>query len=453
MSFVFVLDTSRKPMAPVHPGQARRLLAMGRAAVFRHFPFTIILSHTDSTTPTGLRLKLDPGSRVTGLALLDDARGLPLVAAELEHRGIQITAGLHARKALRRARRQRKTRYRPVRYANRRRRPGWLPPSIESRVANVLTWVQRLQRLAPISMLSVELARFDTQALQQPEIAGVKYQRGELAGYEVREYLLEKWGHRCAYCDNAGVPLQIDHIVSRAQGGSDRVSNLTLACRRCNQRKGSQPVSQFLAHDRDRLNSLLTQARVPLRDAAAINTIQATLAQKLQATGLPIEVGTGAMTKWNRARLSMPKTHWLDAVCVGKSTPDCVDVRHVRALTIRATGHGHRQRARTDRYGFPVAHRTGQKTAFGFRTGDMVRAVIGRDHAERVVGRVTIRVTPKFQVNGRRVHPKRCIKLHSADGYTFELPGASSARRLLSGRGVSPTHPSHHSRQEEPPTD
>lgn len=76
----------------------------------------------------------------------------------------------------------------------------------------------RLRRLCPVEALSQELVRFDTQLLQDAEISGVAYQRGELAGYEVREYLLEKWGRRCAYCSAMGVPLQIEHIMPKARG-------------------------------------------------------------------------------------------------------------------------------------------------------------------------------------------------------------------------------------------
>ena len=64
-----------------------------------------------------------------------------------------------------------------------------------------MTWVNRIRKYVPITGISQELVKFDTQAMQNPEVSGVEYQQGELAGYEVREYLLEKWDRRCAYCD------------------------------------------------------------------------------------------------------------------------------------------------------------------------------------------------------------------------------------------------------------
>jgi len=93
----------------------------------------------------------------------------------------------------------------------------------------------------------MELARFDMQRIQNPEISGVEYQQGELMGYEVREYLLEKRDRTCAYCGKTDIPLEIEHIVPKSKGGSNRVSNLTLACTECNMKKGNKPLEQFLS--------------------------------------------------------------------------------------------------------------------------------------------------------------------------------------------------------------
>ncbi len=76
----------------------------------------------------------------------------------------------------------------------------------------------------------MELVRFDTQLMQNPEIGGVEYQQGQLQGYEIREYLLEKGGRKCADCGLVDAPLEVEHIIPKSWGGSNRVSNLTLAC-------------------------------------------------------------------------------------------------------------------------------------------------------------------------------------------------------------------------------
>ena len=150
---------------------------------------------------------------------------------------------------MRRGRRQRKTRYRKPRFDNRRKKgEGWLPPSQISRLSNVLTWVRRLSGLCPITVCSMELVKFDMQQMENPEISGGQYQQGTLAGYEVREYLLEKWRRRCAYCGAKDVPLEIEHITPRSKSRDDRVCNLTLACHPCNEKKGTQDIRDFLKH-------------------------------------------------------------------------------------------------------------------------------------------------------------------------------------------------------------
>ena len=107
--------------------------------------------------------------------------------------------------------------------------------------------------------------------MENPEISGVEYQQGTLFGYEVREYCLEKWRRTCVYCGATGVPLQLKHIRSRAKGGTQRVSNLTLACEPCNLAKGAQDIRVFFAHDPARLERILKQARNPLKEATAVN--------------------------------------------------------------------------------------------------------------------------------------------------------------------------------------
>src|ERR1051326_516524 len=155
MSKIFVLDMNKQPLNPVHPGRARLLLAAGKAAVFKRYPFTIILKcAVEHPAVHPLRLKIDPGSQTTGMALVDDPSGDVVWAAELTHRGQAIKHALDRRRAVRRGRRQRNTRYRPPRFHNRRLKAGWLPPSLESRVTNVLTWVRRLGSLCEIGRAS-----------------------------------------------------------------------------------------------------------------------------------------------------------------------------------------------------------------------------------------------------------------------------------------------------------
>ncbi len=372
MSHVFVVDANRKPLTPLHPGSARLLLTQKKAAVFRRYPFTILLkTMPEHPEVHPLRLKIDPGSQTTGLALVNDATGEVVFAAELSHRGQAIKRAIDQRRAVRRNRRQRKTRYRKARFANRRRRKGWLSPSLISRMTNIVTWVQRLRRIAPITVLSQELVNFDLQQMDHPEISGMEYQQGTLAGYEVREYLLEKWQRACSYCGAQNVPLQVEHIQAKANGGTDRVSNLCLACDSCNQAKGTQDIRVILSRAPDLLGRILAQTKAPLKDAAAVNTLRWALYERLGTLGMPIECGSGGLTKFNRTVRELPKKHWLDAACVGKSTPEHVHLTRVVPLLITATGHGSRQKCNVNEMGFPCSKPKGTKKVKGFQTGDM----------------------------------------------------------------------------------
>jgi len=425
---VFVLDRNLKPLMPCHPARARRLLKGGRAAVYRRVPFTIVLKDRAGGRVQPVRLKLDPGSRVTGLALVAvfKRRGDTVVwAGELRHRGRQISDRLLRRRLLRRGRRYRKTRYRPARFDNRRRPDGWLPPSLRHRVDTVLTWVKRLRKLAPVSHLGMERVKFDTQKLQNPEISGIEYQQGTLFGYEVREYLLEKWGRQCAYCGAENVPLEIDHIVPRSRGGTDRVSNLTLACRDCNEKKGNRDVREFLAHDPERLERILRQCKTPLKDAAAVNATRWRLFEALKATGLPLETSTGGRTRYNRVRQGYPKVHWIDAACVGESGQSVRLDPALKPVAIAATGRGTRQVVKPDRYGFPQTAPGRIKRVQGFQTGDLVKLVQPKGKYAGVhVGRLAgVRADGRFDLKsalGKITAPwHRFTLLQRADGYAY----------------------------------
>jgi 5-methylcytosine-specific restriction endonuclease McrA len=420
MRSVFVIDANKRPLDPVHPGTARWLLTTHQAAVWRREPFTIILKRVvPDAHPTPLRVKIDPGSKTTGLAVVNDATGQVVWAAELTHRGQRVHEALVVRAAVRRNRRQRHTRYRPARFDNRARAPGWLPLSLESRLANVTTWVARLRWLCPVGAISQELVKFDTQMLQNAEISGVLYQQGELAGYEVREYVLEKWHRTCAYCHAAGVPLQVEHIVPRSRGGSNRVSNLTIACEPCNTAKSTMTAEEF-GHP-----EVQAQPRHPLRDAAAVNASRWALYHRLVAMGLSVEMGTGGRTKWNRTRQGLSKAHWLDAACVGARTPDHLHVDGIRPLRITAMGRQSRQMCRMDAYGFPRTAAKRQRMVQGFQTGDFVQAVVVTGaRVGAYVGRVAVRARGSFNIQTATrtvtdVAAKWCHIVQRVDGYAY----------------------------------
>ncbi len=424
-SQVFLLDTNRKPLNPITPRQARKLLEKGKAAVLRRYPFTLILKREiEDPQIFPLTLKIDPGSKFTGLALLSG--DVVIWVAQIEHRGQVIKDSIESRSQSRRSRRSRKTRYRAARYNNRRRKEGWLPPSLMHRVQTTEIWVKRLMRFCPVVEIWIEQVKFDLQLMQNAEISGVEYQQGELQGYSVREYLLEKWGRECAYCGKKDVPLQVEHIVPKARGGSNRVNNLTLACECCNQKKGSKPVEEFLKKKPEVLKKIKNRAKQPLKDAAAVNSTRKKIVEVLSDI-LPTTTATGAQTKYNRCRLELPKDHHIDAACVGDV--EKLSFYATQPLMIKCTGHGNRQYQNVDKFGFPKGKPKNKNLVVqGFRTGDMVKAVIEKGkYVGTYVGRVAVRAKGTFMLKTKQhqqridVSAKYCSKLHCTDGYSYSF--------------------------------
>jgi 5-methylcytosine-specific restriction endonuclease McrA len=396
----------------------------------------------DQPTLAALRVKLDPGSKTTGIAVVNDATGEAVFAAELAHRGMQIKERLDKRRAVRRSRRQRKTRYRKTRFQNRRRPKGWSPPSLSSRIANILTWVNRLCRFCPITAISMELVKFDLQQMENPDIEGFQYQQGTRAGYEVRGYLLEKWERKCAYCSKQNIPLQVEHIVARANGGTDRISNLTLACEPCNTAKGTQDIRDFLQKKPEVLKRILAQARAPLKDASVVNATRWQLYHRLEALGLPVECGSGGLTKFNRITRGLPKKHYIDAACVGKSTPEKLEMQGIVPLLITAQAHGCRQMCNVDKRGFPCSKPKGAKKVKGLQTGDLVRAQVTTGKKQgRYVGRALVRASGSFDIQTQQgrvqgVNHRFCMPVHRSDGYSYAV-GADTAPIQPERRGHS----------------
>mgnify|MGYP002982598262 CR=1 FL=1 len=435
---VFVLDRKHRPLMPCRPARARRLLKSGRARVVRLFPFTIRLTDRliEDSKLQPVLVKIDPGSRRSGFAVVRaDEKGHhhALFFIELVHRGESIRDALTARRNCRRRRRG-NLRHRAPRFLNRTKPKGWLPPSLRHRVDTTTAWVAKLMKLAPVTEIVEELVKFDTQKLQNPEISGNEYQQGTFFEYEVREYLLEKFGRKCVYCGAENVPLNIEHVVPKARGGSNRISNLVLSCVDCNQKKDAQPVDVFLKNRPEVLDRIKLGLKTPLRDAAAVNATRWSLFNALKAFGLPVETGSGALTKFNRHTFRVPKEHWLDALCAGRVNgvhyPEGMGI-----LQVRCMGRGSYQRTRVDKYGFPRGYLTRQKRVHGFATGDMVEAVVpSGKKAGTYRGRVAVRArgcfviqTPEGKVDGIGWRHCRLLSFNDGYGYAWLRPAPHSS--------------------------
>ncbi|WP_246101271.1 RNA-guided endonuclease IscB [Streptomyces cyaneus] len=223
---------------PCHPARARELLGKGRAVVARQAPFTIrIKDRTRAESAVdGVQLRIDPGSKGTGLVLTDEKKETDehgttvtvrraLISIELQHRGDQIRACMRQRAGYRHRRRSANCRYRAPRHDNRTHPAGWLPPSLRHRVDTTCSLANRLSRYAPVSEIHVENVAFDTHSMSAGRtLRGAEHEQGTLAGTDDRAHLRAKWNNACAYCDATGVPLNIEHLTPRSRGSSNQAA-------------------------------------------------------------------------------------------------------------------------------------------------------------------------------------------------------------------------------------
>ena len=434
---VFVLDKNKKPLSPCHEARARLLLKNGKAAVFRRFPFTIILKREVEETPAPMELKIDPGSKHTGLAIL---RGNDVVwLGQIEHK-TSISSKMEKRAGYRRRRRSKK-RYRPARFDNRKKPEGWFPPTVMSRLQNIVTWADRLSKICPITKIQYELVKFDTQLMMNPDIKGKEYQEGPLYNTEMRTFLLTTFQGVCQYCNGASRDKikEWEHKIPKSRGGSNSVSNATLACHKCNQEKGNLTPKEWEAQIREKKKrSKLDESRLegiakvekqsfgrPLADAAITNAIRKKIKVALQeALNIPVVSSPARNTKRNRVHQHLPKEHCVDAACVGKNIP-LLKFRERNCVVIEAIGRGSHCRTNVNSSGFPKGYLPRMKQFFGFQTGQMVKAITTKGNTPiSYEGRVACRSTGYFKLKiarGKAVNVKHtCLKILSLnDGYSY----------------------------------
>ena len=292
-------------LMPVKPGKARRLLKQGKAIVVQRAPFTIQLCYLTGNYTQDIKLGIDAGYKTIGFSAVTEKK--ELISGELTLRK-RISRLLEQKKHYRRARRN-KLWYRKPRFNNRSKPKGWFAPSIQHKLETHLRLIEKLKKILPVTKVTVEVAGFDTHKMQNPEIKGVEYQQGTLFGYEVREYLLEKWARKCAYCGKSNTPLEIEHIIPKIRGGTDRVSNLTLACHKCNQKKGNQTAAEF-GHP-----EIQKKANQTLKATAFMNIVRWRLVNTLKC-----DWTYGYITKHARIKLDMEKSHANDAFVIAGGT-------------------------------------------------------------------------------------------------------------------------------------
>jgi 5-methylcytosine-specific restriction endonuclease McrA len=290
---------------PTTQHKGKKLLHEGKAHVVQRCPFTIQLNYATGETTQSIKLGVDIG--YTNIGFSAKTETLEVISGTLTLR--KDVSNKLAKKRMYRRNRRGRLGYRPPRFNNRIRPEGWLAPSIQHRHDSHIRLVEKFATLLPIPFKKVEVANFDAHKMQHPEITGIAYQQGTLQGYEVKEYLLDKWGRTCAYCGKTNVPLEVEHLVPKSRGGTDRVSNLTLSCRKCNLKKGNKTAEEFgYPH-------IQHQAKQPLKAPACLNNIRWRIVEQLTA-----EHTYGYVTKYQRNKLGLEKSHVNDAFVIAGGT-------------------------------------------------------------------------------------------------------------------------------------
>ena len=418
---VLVIDRQKQPCNAISAAYARILLFTKQAVIHKRFPFTIRLRNDNAVLKDrSYTVKLDPGSRTTGVAITDDQDSVVMLA-ELEHRGHIIKKNLDSRRAIRRSRRQRKTRYREVRFLNRTKPEGWLAPSVKSRADNVINFIKKYNKLINIDRVMIENVSFDTAQMSSDSyLIGTDYQQGNLYNKNLRKFIFSKTKGRCSYCEEKAT--EIDHIVPRAKGGTNSTYNLTPACRSCNEKKSNLSLKEF-GKLMNKDYSKLEPKKLP-KDAAIVQSARNYMVKEISKLVPDTTTHESWITKYNRDQLGLPKQHYYDALSVGE-IPTKFNFLTDKILQISAKGRGSRQMCRMDSYGFPRTSAKASKSVKGFQTGDIVKAVVptGSKQGE-YLGRVAVRSRGFFDIKTKSnlvkdIGYKFCRLLQRNDGYSY----------------------------------
>lgn len=300
---VFIIDIDNNPLMPTERhGHVRRLLRDGKACVVKRTPFTIKLNYQTTTYVQEVSLGIDAGTQHIGVSATTNSK--ELFSSEVVLRK-DIVDLLSTRREQRRTRRSR-LRHRKARFDNRKKKDGWLAPSVQNRVDAHLKVIRNVHRILPIAKTTIEVAQFDAQLIKNPHIEGVDYQRGEQMGFwNVREYVLARDGHKCQHCHGKSNDpiLNVHHLESRKTGGN-APNNLLTLCETCHK---DYHKGKF---------ELKIKRGKSLRDAAVMNIMRWAVYDKAKQEFENVHLTYGYITKNARIQNGIAKTHVADARCI-----------------------------------------------------------------------------------------------------------------------------------------
>ena len=303
---VYVFNQNGQPLMPTeNHAKVRVLLKQGKAKVVKKCPFTIQLLYSSTNYTQKVTLGVDSGSKHIGISAT--TKDKVLFEADVELRN-DIVDLLSTRRELRRSRRNHKLRYRKPRFNNRRRKDGWLAPSVQQKVESHLTMIEKVHKILPISNIVVEVASFDIQKIKNPDISGVEYQQGDQLGFwNVREYVLHRDNHTCQCCKGKSGDkiLNVHHIESRKTGGN-APNNLITLCETCHTgyHKGTVKLPKTIHRG------------MYFKDAVFMGVMRWALYEKLKTIYPNVRLTYGYITKNTRIENGLLKDHYIDARCI-----------------------------------------------------------------------------------------------------------------------------------------
>lgn len=380
---IYVRSKEGKALMPSERGgRIGYLLRHGKAHVVSRVPFVVQLDYESTTYTQEVSLGIDAGSKHIGVSASSEKKELLVAQVELRNDIVNL---LFTRRELRRTRRNRKTRYRKSRFNNRKKKDGWIAPSIEQKVESHLKVIRLAHKLLPITKTTIEVAQFDAQKIKRPDIQGEEYQQGEQMGFwNVREYVLARDGHRCVHCKGKSKDhiLNVHHLESRKTGGNSP-SNLVTLCETCHK-----------AYHRGEFELKIKRGS-SLRDAAVMNIMRWAVYERAKEEFENVHLTYGYITKHTRIENGIAKTHAADAFCIAKNVNAmrlsfffmcrCVP-RHTRVLHVANPKKGGIRRSTI------ASHKIGKSR---FQRFDMVRwkgkecFIFGSSNGYQVILRTT----------------------------------------------------------------
>ena len=300
MQKVYVQNRNEEPLMPCKPAKARHLLDSDKAEVVNLCPFTIRLGWDCESNTQEVIAGLDTGAVNVGCSAISNNK--LLYASETKLR-TDISKKMQRRAKYRRNRRSRKTRYRQARFNNR-KSDRQLPPSLKSKLDSTVNVVRRLAKIFPISKVMVEIAKFDTQKLQNPEISGKDYQQGQMQNYDnVKAYVLYRDNYICQICKGQFGRLRAHHIIQRKDGGSNKPDNLVTLHDDCHKKFHNGEIKHKFKKPKE------------YKEATQVTTLKDHIVSELRKK-FDVEVTFGHITRRNRLRLNLPKSHCFDAIAI-----------------------------------------------------------------------------------------------------------------------------------------